>query len=176
MQKIDGFDFQTTSSGTQGVNRFPLGYWCKRSTATKPSCLLRELKVFTYLLLVPGTKGRRVRYLDDFFGDFFAFDLTADMSANDLTHWNMFKHGSVRLDVRFNTPTTVTLNCLVYAECLNMLEIDASRQFMVDYRLNLRSPVRSLWTFIQNGCDSRNSVSQKLKKSRGTERDSHFVS
>ena len=28
-----------------------------------------------------------------------AFDLTPDLSANDCTHWNLVKHGGVRLDV-----------------------------------------------------------------------------
>jgi len=31
----------------------------------------------------------------------FALDLTPDFSANDNTHWNLIKHGNVRIEVRF---------------------------------------------------------------------------
>lgn len=63
----------------------------------------------------------------------FAFDLTPDLSANDLTHWNLMKHGNVRLDVRFADSLTSTVNCIVYAEYENILEIDSSRQVIVDF-------------------------------------------
>ena len=94
--------------------------------------------------------GTGTRFLDDGYqitrADFpngyclFKFDLTADMSTNDLNHWNLIKHGSVQLDVRFSTSTAVTLNCLMYAEFLNILEIYALRQVIVDFaRLALPS-------------------------------------
>ena len=63
----------------------------------------------------------------------FAFDLTPDSSANDLTHWNLLKHGNVRLDVRFSESLTSTVNCIVYAQYENIMEIDASRQVIVDF-------------------------------------------
>lgn len=63
----------------------------------------------------------------------FAFDLTADLSANDCGHWNLIKHGSVRIDVRFDDPLVNTVNCIVYAEYENILEIDAARQVIVDF-------------------------------------------
>ena len=63
----------------------------------------------------------------------FAYDLTPDLSANDNTHWNLVRHGSVRLDVRFRTPLTTTINCIVYGEYANVLEIDAARQCIVDF-------------------------------------------
>ena len=63
----------------------------------------------------------------------FACDLTPNMSANDETHWNLIKHGSVRVDVRFAKQLRSTVNCIVYAEFPNILEIDASRQVMVDF-------------------------------------------
>ena len=63
----------------------------------------------------------------------FAFDLTPDLSANDLTHWNLLKHGNVRLDVRFAESLKSTVNCIVYAEYENILEIDSSRQVIVDF-------------------------------------------
>jgi len=63
----------------------------------------------------------------------FAFDITPDMAANDHTHWNLIKHGSVRLEVRFGAALTETLNCIVYAEYENIMEIDASRQVIVDF-------------------------------------------
>ena len=63
----------------------------------------------------------------------FAFDLTPDLSANDCTHWNWVKQGSVRLDVRFAEALANTVNCIVYAEYDNILEVDASRQAIVDF-------------------------------------------
>ncbi|XP_039312426.1 uncharacterized protein F54H12.2-like [Solenopsis invicta] len=63
----------------------------------------------------------------------FAFDLTPDLSANNNTHWNLMKHGNVRIDVRFEEELKTTVNCIIYAEYDNILEIDASRQVIVDY-------------------------------------------
>lgn len=63
----------------------------------------------------------------------FAFDLTPDLSANSNSHWNLVKHGSVRIEVRFQQALTSTVNCIVYAEYDNVLEIDATRQVIVDF-------------------------------------------
>lgn len=63
----------------------------------------------------------------------FAFDLTPDLSANCAGHWNLVKHGSLRLEVRFENALPVTINCIVYAEFDNVLEIDSSRQVIVDF-------------------------------------------
>lgn len=63
----------------------------------------------------------------------FAFDLTPDLSANSSSHWNLIKHGSVRIEVRFEEALASTVNCIIYAEYDNVLEIDASRQVIVDY-------------------------------------------
>ena len=63
----------------------------------------------------------------------FAFNLTPDLSANDGTHWNLVKHGSSRLVVRFAEPLANTVNCIVYADYDNILEVDASRQVIVDF-------------------------------------------
>ena len=63
----------------------------------------------------------------------FAFDLTPDLSANQDTHWNLIKNGSVRIDVRFDDALKSTINCIIYAEYDNVLEIDSSRQVFVDY-------------------------------------------
>ncbi|XP_018368251.1 PREDICTED: uncharacterized protein F54H12.2-like [Trachymyrmex cornetzi] len=63
----------------------------------------------------------------------FTFDLTPDLSANCAGHWNLVKHGSLRLEVRFEKALSVTINCIVYAEFDNILEIDSSRQVIVDF-------------------------------------------
>lgn len=63
----------------------------------------------------------------------FAFDLTADLSANCATHWNLVKTGSLRIEVHFDEATGTNLNCIVYAEFDNILEIDSTRQVIVDY-------------------------------------------
>lgn len=62
-----------------------------------------------------------------------AFDLTPDLSANSSAHWNLIRHGSVRLEVRFETPLTKTINCIVYAEFDNIIEINKNRDVSVDY-------------------------------------------
>ncbi|XP_025995042.2 uncharacterized protein F54H12.2-like [Solenopsis invicta] len=63
----------------------------------------------------------------------FAFDLTPNLSANCAGHWNLVKHGSLRLEVRFEKALTATVNCIVYAEFNNVLEIDSSRQVIIDF-------------------------------------------
>jgi len=63
----------------------------------------------------------------------FAFDLTPDLSANSSSHWNLVRHGSVRIEVRFAEALASTVNCIVYAEYDNVLEIDSSRQVIVDF-------------------------------------------
>ena len=63
----------------------------------------------------------------------FAFDLTPDLSANSNSHWNLVKHGSVRIEVRFEEALSSTTNCIVYTEYDNVLEIDAARQVMVEF-------------------------------------------
>lgn len=62
-----------------------------------------------------------------------AFDLTPDLSANSSSHWNLIRHGSVRLEVRFESALTQTINCVVYAEFDNVIEIDKNRNVTVDY-------------------------------------------
>ncbi|XP_070168316.1 uncharacterized protein F54H12.2-like [Polyergus mexicanus] len=63
----------------------------------------------------------------------FAFDLTPDLSANYAGHWNLVRHGSLRLEVRFEKALTETVNCIIYAEFDNVIEIDSSRQVIVDF-------------------------------------------
>lgn len=72
---------------------------------------------------------------DDYFKGYtlFAFDLTPDLSANCAGHWNLVKHGSLRLEVRFVKALSETVNCIIYAEFDNVIEIDSSRQVIVDF-------------------------------------------
>jgi len=44
----------------------------------------------------------------------FAFDLTPDLSANCAGHWNLVKHESLRLKMRFAKALSVTINCRLY--------------------------------------------------------------
>ena len=62
-----------------------------------------------------------------------AFDLTPDLSANSDSHWNFVRNANVSIEVRFATALTNTINCIIYSEFDNILEIDASRQIIVDY-------------------------------------------
>lgn len=63
----------------------------------------------------------------------FAFDLTPDLSANCYTHWNLVRHGSVRIEVRFAKTLSNTINCIVYSEYDNVIEIDSARQVITDF-------------------------------------------
>ena len=63
----------------------------------------------------------------------FAFDLTPDLSANCVEHWNLVKHGSLRMEVGFEKALESTINAIVYAEFDNVIEIDSSRQVIIDF-------------------------------------------
>ena len=58
----------------------------------------------------------------------FAFDLTPDLSANCSSHFNLIRHGSVRIVVKFSEALADNINCIVYVEYDNTLEIDSARQ------------------------------------------------
>jgi len=61
----------------------------------------------------------------------YAFDLTADLAKSD--HFNLVKHGSVRLALGFSEPTPHTVSIIAYAEFDNLLEIDRDRNLLVDF-------------------------------------------
>lgn len=63
----------------------------------------------------------------------YAFDLTPDLSAHCASHWNLVKQGCVRIEVNFAEALGQTVNCILYAEFDNVLEIDSSRQVAVDF-------------------------------------------
>lgn len=62
----------------------------------------------------------------------YVFDLTPDLSANNDTHFNLIRHGTVRVELRFDDTLSSTLNCIIYAEFDSVLEIDQSRQVSID--------------------------------------------
>lgn len=110
------------------------------SRALKPDFTKTKMYVDAYHTLFTGTgvhflnegnKISRASYPDGYC--LFAFDLTPDLSANASTHWNLIKHGSVRLEVRFAEPLAHTVNCVIYSEYYNLMEIDAARQIITDY-------------------------------------------
>ncbi|XP_033221215.1 uncharacterized protein F54H12.2-like [Belonocnema kinseyi] len=99
-----------------------------------------KLCIDTYHTLFPGTGIHfmneennidRFDYANEYC--LFAFDLTPDLSATCQSHWNLVKHGSLRIKHCVEETLQQTINCIVYAEYDNDLEIDASRQVIVDY-------------------------------------------
>ncbi|XP_026289523.1 uncharacterized protein F54H12.2-like [Frankliniella occidentalis] len=62
----------------------------------------------------------------------FCFDLTPDKSAHE-GHWNLQRQGVVRLEMRFKVQLPAAVNCIIYSEFDNILEIDKNRQVIVDY-------------------------------------------
>ena len=61
----------------------------------------------------------------------YAFDLTPDLSANSNTHFHLIRHGSVRIELRFDDTLDKALSCIIYAEFDSVLEIDQSRQVSI---------------------------------------------
>ncbi|XP_045450979.1 uncharacterized protein F54H12.2-like [Melitaea cinxia] len=128
-----------------------------RRTKINPSVLLAHQKVLATttakypitraevkVLTIPsGVQGTGIHFLNEGNGIshdkyskgycLLAFDLTPDLSANSFSHWNLIRHGSVRLEVRFESALTQTINCVVYAEFDNVIEIDKNRNVTVDY-------------------------------------------
>lgn len=62
-----------------------------------------------------------------------AFDLTPDLSANCPSHWSLIKHGTLRIGVRFDEALKETINCIVYAEFDNIIEVNAASQVIADF-------------------------------------------
>ena len=99
-----------------------------------------ELTVLNYHTLFTGTGMNfsdtgnfieRGNYADGFC--LMAFDLTPDQAASATSHWNLVRNGSLRLDLGFNAALTETINCLVYAEFDNIIEVDRHRNVSTDY-------------------------------------------
>ena len=96
------------------------------------------LYVRTYNTLFAGTnkinrdEGNFIAHEDYKAGyALYAFDLTADLAESD--HFNLVKHGSVCLALRFSTATPHTISVIAYAEFDNLLEIDRDRNLLVDF-------------------------------------------
>ena len=70
---------------------------------------------------------------EDYAGGYslYCFDLTPDLAEDD--HLNLIKDGSVRIDVRFSAALPNSINCIVYAEFENILEIDRNKNIIFDY-------------------------------------------
>ena len=62
----------------------------------------------------------------------YAFDLTSDMSANDV-HWSLRKNGTLNIEVKFSKSLTAAVSCVTLAEFQNLVEIDKQRNVIVDY-------------------------------------------
>lgn len=58
--------------------------------------------------------------------------VTKDQEAQ-LDKFHLIETGNLRIEVQFADNTTETLNCLVYAEFDNLLEINKQREVNIDY-------------------------------------------
>jgi hypothetical protein len=86
--------------------------------------------------------GSSINYSDDGWGvdreeyasgyTLHAWDLTADMSANSFM-WSLRKNGTIGLELRFEAALENTINCIVYAEYQNLIEIDKERRVTLDF-------------------------------------------
>src|SRR6218665_2640633 len=70
----------------------------------------------------------------DFPGEYalYAFDLTADQCEGD--HFNLLRHGTVRVDMKFAQALPNRINVIAFAEFENILDIDRSRNVLFDYK------------------------------------------
>ena len=96
------------------------------------------LYVQTYNTLFAGTcklnrdEGNyisREDYADGY--TLYAFDLTADLAEDD--HFNLIRHGSVRLALKFSEALAQTTSVIAYAEFDNIIEIDRDRNLLLDF-------------------------------------------
>ena len=63
----------------------------------------------------------------------YAFDLTPDMCNGD--HFNLIKNGNLRISLNFNTDLAENLNCIVYMEHENIVEINKARNVIYDFKI-----------------------------------------
>lgn len=101
----------------------------------------RNLYMESYNTLFSGTgihwkdEGNDITYADYPKGyTLYAFDISQDLSANE-NHWNLQRQGIVRLEVRFSAPLPSSVNCIVFSEFSNLIEIDKNRSVVVDYNI-----------------------------------------
>ena len=62
----------------------------------------------------------------------FAFDLTPDHYPGD--HFELIKQGNLRLELHFSEAPANTVTLIVYAEFQNVIEVDANRNVLYDYK------------------------------------------
>ena len=81
------------------------------------------------------------------------------------------KHGNVRLDLKFGTALPNTINVIAYAEFESVLEIDKSRNIIIDYKnwkdelVNYRTlPIWTLSWTIHGGVFERYSTDDHKEK------------
>ena len=80
-------------------------------------------------------EGNHISY-DEYVGGntLYCFDLSPDLSATE-PHWNLQRQGTLRLEVKFAAPLATAINCIIYAEFQNLIEIDKNRNVIVDYNV-----------------------------------------
>ncbi|KAK3920120.1 hypothetical protein KUF71_009407 [Frankliniella fusca] len=98
----------------------------------------RNLHIDAYNTLFSGTgihwkdEGNDITYAEYPQGyTLYAFDISQDLSANE-SHWNLQRQGIVRMEVKFAKPLTA-VNCIVFSEFNNLIEIDKNRNVVVDF-------------------------------------------
>ena len=85
--------------------------------------------MFTGTGLMSTDRGNGISHEDGF--TLFAFDLTPDLDDNG--HFQVVKHGNLRLEMHFKNALTTTVNTIIYAEFDNVIEVDKARNVIFDY-------------------------------------------
>ena len=63
----------------------------------------------------------------------FAFDFTGDLCSGD--HFNLVRNGNLRMSLAFAIDLPIAVNCIIYMEYQNMIEINKNRQVIFDYTI-----------------------------------------
>ena len=61
------------------------------------------------------------------------YDFTPDQNAQSFEKFHLIKTGNMRIELQFSAALVNTINCIVYGEFDNVLEINKQREVSVDY-------------------------------------------
>lgn len=95
-------------------------------------CIRSYMSLFTGLNVYRQDSGNGISKSDYMTGyTLYAFDLSPDL--NEGGHVNVQKQGSLRVEMTFKKPLPHTVNCLLYCEYENLLQITSDRQILTDF-------------------------------------------
>lgn len=49
------------------------------------------------------------------------------------SHWNLIRRGSLRIKIKFSVALTEVINCIIFGEFCNVIEVDIYKDATLDY-------------------------------------------